>query len=113
MNQTPIRAITQLKAFQSCCAPHISALTFNIWKKKQPIVKFLGFPDRFCWFKIIHQFLINIDATSTLKVESFAGRNFRDFASFLGVRESLYPRNRTFIGVREILHEKSLKMASQ
>ena len=49
----------------------------------------------------------------TLKVKSFAGRNFRDFASFLGVRESLYPRNRTFIGVREILHEKSLKMASK
>ena len=49
----------------------------------------------------------------TLKVESFAGRNFRDFASFLGVRESLYPRDRTFIGVREILHEKSLKMASK
>ena len=38
----------------------------------------------------------------TLKVEIFAGRNFRDFASFLGFCESLYPRNRTFIGVREI-----------
>ena len=49
----------------------------------------------------------------TLKVESFAGRNFRDFANFYGVRESVYPRNRTFIGVREILHEKSLKMASK
>ena len=27
----------------------------------------------------------------TLKTESSAGRNFRDFASFFGVRESLYP----------------------
>ena len=50
---------------------------------------------------------------TTLKVESFAGRNIRDFASFLGVPESLYPRNRPFIGVRETLHEKSLKMASK
>ena len=54
-----------------------------------------------------------INTTGTLKVESFAGRNFRDFANFYGVRESLYPRNRTFIGLREILHEKSLKMASK
>ena len=50
---------------------------------------------------------------TTLKVESFVGRNFRDFANFQGVRESLYPRNRTFIGVREIFHEKSLKMTSK
>ena len=56
---------------------------------------------------------IAIDSEATLKVESFAGRNFRDFASFLGVRESLYPRNRTFTGVRERLLEKSLQMASK
>ena len=49
----------------------------------------------------------------TLKVETFAGRNFCDFANFQGARESLYLRNRTFVGVREILHEKSLKMASK
>ena len=29
----------------------------------------------------------------TLKVESFAGRKFRDFANFFVDRESLYPRN--------------------
>ena len=41
----------------------------------------------------------------TLLVETFAGRNFRDFANFLGVRESLYPRNRTF----EFIRQKSIK----
>ena len=40
----------------------------------------------------------------TLKVESFAGRNFRDFASFSVVRESLYTRNRSFQVVRESLY---------
>ena len=32
---------------------------------------------------------------TTLKVETFAGRNFRDFGSSSVVRESLYPQNRT------------------
>ena len=35
----------------------------------------------------------DLEITTTLKVESFAGRNFRDFANFSFVRESLYPRN--------------------
>ena len=34
---------------------------------------------------------VQVESVSTLKVESFAGRNFRDFANFQGVRESLYP----------------------
>ena len=50
-------------------------------------------------------------AGSTLKVESFAGRKFRDFAIFFVDRESLYPRNRTFMKVREILLKKTPKMA--
>ena len=33
---------------------------------------------------------------TTLKVETFAGRNFRDFTNFSVVCESLYPRNRSF-----------------
>ena len=59
----------------------------------------------------------------TLRVESFAGRKFRDFASFLvareslyswnrsekGVRESLSPQNDTFKGLHEISTEKLLK----
>ena len=45
----------------------------------------------------------------TLKVETFAGRNFRDFANFLVVRESLYPRNRTF----EFIREKSMKKGTK
>ena len=32
----------------------------------------------------------------TLKEESFAGRNFRNFANFSVVRESLYPGNCSF-----------------
>ena len=31
-----------------------------------------------------------VGQSNTLKVESFAGRNFRDFANFSVVRESLY-----------------------
>ena len=50
-------------------------------------------------------------AFTTLKVESFAGRKFRDFAIFFVDRESLYPRNRTFMKVREILLKKPPKMA--
>ena len=46
----------------------------------------------------------------TLKVESFAGRKFRDFAIFFADRESLYPPNRTFMKIREILLEKTPKM---
>ena len=57
--------------------------------------------------------LSRVYSSTTYKVESFAGRNFRAFKSFLGVRESWYPRNRTFIGVHEILHGKSLKMSSE
>ena len=45
--------------------------------------------------------------TTTLKVESFAGRNFRDFANFSVVRESLYPRNRSFQVVRESLSPRN------
>ena len=37
----------------------------------------------------------------TLKVESFEGRNFRDFANFSVVRESLYPRNRSVQVIRD------------
>ena len=37
----------------------------------------------------------------TLKVESFASRNFRDFANFSVVRESLYPQNRSFKAIHE------------
>ena len=44
---------------------------------------------------------------TTLKVESFAGRNFRDFANFSVVRESLYPRNRNFQVVRESLYPRN------
>ena len=44
---------------------------------------------------------------STLKVESFAGRNFRDFANFSIFRESLYPRNRSFQVVRESLYPRN------
>ena len=61
----------------------------------------------------IESVYMNSPKSTTLKVESFAGRNFRDFANFCGVRESLYPQNRTFIGVREMLHEKSLKIVSK
>ena len=43
---------------------------------------------------------------NTLKVESFAGRKFRDFASFLVVRESLYPRNRSCKAIRESLYPR-------
>ena len=49
----------------------------------------------------------------TLKVESFAGRNFRDFVNFLVVRESLYPRNRTLGAIREISIEKQQNMAQK
>ena len=44
---------------------------------------------------------------STLKVESFTGRNFRDFANFLVVRENLYPRNSSFQVVRESLYPQN------
>ena len=54
---------------------------------------------------------LTILSEPTLKVESFVGRKFRDFARFSGTRESLYPRNRTFMGIREISIKKSLKMA--
>ena len=41
-------------------------------------------------------FTLVVTATrATLLVESFAGTNFRDFANFLVVRESLYPHNRS------------------
>ena len=43
----------------------------------------------------------------TLKVESFAGRNFRNFANFSVVRESLYPRNRSFQIIRESLYPQN------
>ena len=43
----------------------------------------------------------------TLKVESFAGRNFRDFASFSVVRESLYPQNRSFQVFCESLYPRN------
>ena len=46
----------------------------------------------------------------TLKVESLVGRKFRDFAIFFADRESLYPPNRTFMKIREILLEKTPKM---
>ena len=36
----------------------------------------------------------------------FIGINFRDFANFFGVRESLYPRNRVFSGTRESLYPR-------
>ena len=39
--------------------------------------------------------------------------NLRNFASFLGVRKSLYPQNRIFIGFIKVLPEKSLKIASK
>ena len=42
--------------------------------------------------------------STTLKVGSFPGRNFRDFANFLVVRESLYPLNCSFQVVRESLY---------
>ena len=44
---------------------------------------------------------------TTLKVENFAGRNFRDFANFLVVRESLYPRNGSFHVVCESLYPQN------
>ena len=47
------------------------------------------------------------DAKNTLKVESFAGKNFRDFANFSVVRESLYPRNHNFQVVRESLYPRN------
>ena len=47
---------------------------------------------------------------NTLKVESLVGRKFRDFAIFFADRESLYPPNRTFMKIREILLEKTPKM---
>ena len=46
----------------------------------------------------------------TLKVESLVGRKFRDFAIFFADRESLYPPNRTFMKICEILLEKTPKM---
>ena len=46
-----------------------------------------------------------MDDPITLLVETFTGRNFRDFANFLVVRKSLYLRNRTF----EFIREKSMK----
>ena len=38
----------------------------------------------------------------------FAAINFRDFAIFFGVRESLYPRNRLFSATRESLYPRNL-----
>ena len=49
---------------------------------------------------------------TTLKVQIFAGTNFRDFANFLAVRENKSPRNRTFRVFREISLKKQLNMAS-
>ena len=43
----------------------------------------------------------------TLKVETFAGRNFRDFANFFVDRESLYPRNRGYEAIRESLYPRN------
>ena len=45
----------------------------------------------------------------TLKVESFAGTNFRDFTNFLVVRESLYTRNRSVQLIRESLHMRNFE----
>ena len=45
--------------------------------------------------------------TVTLRVESFAGRKFRDFASFLVARESLYSWNRSEKGIRESLSPRN------
>ena len=65
---------------------------------------------------IFHYIITNVSMTmtmihtTTLKVESFVGRKFRDFAIFFADRESLYPPNRTFIKIREILLEKTPKM---
>ena len=44
----------------------------------------------------------------TLLVQTFAGRNFRDFANIFGVRESLYPRNRIVSATRESLYPRNL-----
>ena len=53
--------------------------------------------------------LSKIDVSFTLKVESFAGRNFRDFASFLGVREN--PREiALYLLAREISSRISFKL---
>ena len=51
----------------------------------------------------------NFKIYTTLKVESFAGRNFSDFANFLVVCESLYPRNLNFQVVRESLYPRNFR----
>ena len=56
---------------------------------------FLEIPGNYCFYTSL---------ATTLKVESFAGRNFRDFANFSVVHESLYPRNCSFQVVRECLY---------
>ena len=53
--------------------------------------------------------LTNIPSHSgnTLFVESFAGTNFCDFAKFLVVRKSLYPRNRIAQVIRKSLYPQN------
>ena len=50
---------------------------------------------------------LKIQILTTLKVEIFAGTNFRDFSTFSVVRESLYPRNRIVQVIRENLYPRN------